>query len=75
MRRLFVVTHPPRGGPAGRLGGWLDSALTARGHIHAMAIAARLRQPIARAAAVELYSSDLRRAVQTAEPIAHHRAA
>lgn len=71
MRRLYVVTHPEATHHVeGRVGGWFDSRLTARGHTHAAAIASRLRELIPASATVELYSSDLRRAVETATPIA-----
>jgi len=71
VRRLHVVTHPEATHHVERrVGGWFDSELTTRGHADAAAIAARLRELIPRAARIELYSSDLRRAAQTAEPIA-----
>ncbi|WP_206793417.1 histidine phosphatase family protein [Amycolatopsis sp. MtRt-6] len=71
MRRLYVVTHPEATHHvAGRVGGWFDSRLTARGRVHATAIAARLRELVPPAATIELYSSDLRRAAETAAPIA-----
>lgn len=50
-------------------GGWYDSQLTPSGEGAAAAIAARLRKVIPAGSGVELYSSDLRRAVQTATPV------
>ncbi|MFJ1764287.1 histidine phosphatase family protein [Amycolatopsis sp. NPDC088138] len=71
MRRLYVVTHPEATHHVeGLVGGWYDSALTGRGHDQAAAIARRLRELIPPGVEVELYSSDLRRTVETAEPIA-----
>jgi len=70
MRRLYVVTHPEATHHVeGRVGGWFDSRLTAGGRLQAAAIASRLRELIP-APTIELYSSDLRRAVETATPIA-----
>lgn len=71
MRRVYVVTHPEATHHVeGRVGGWFDSALTARGRLHAGAVAARLHDLVPRAARIALYSSDLRRTVETAAPIA-----
>lgn len=71
MRQVFVVTHPEATHHVeNRVGGWFDSALTARGRLHAGAVAARLHELVPRAAPIGLYSSDLRRAVETAAPIA-----
>jgi probable phosphoglycerate mutase len=71
MRRAYVVTHPEATHHVeNRVGGWFDSALTSRGRLHAGAVAARLREVVPRATRIGLYSSDLRRAVETAAPIA-----
>ncbi|UOX88732.1 histidine phosphatase family protein [Amycolatopsis sp. FBCC-B4732] len=71
MRRLYVVAHPEATHHVEhRVGGWFDSALAERGRAHAAAIAARLRELIPAADRIELYSSDLRRAAETAKPIA-----
>jgi probable phosphoglycerate mutase len=71
MRRIYAVTHPEATHHVhGRVGGWFDSALTPRGRAHATAIAKRLRDLIPGTGTVRLFSSDLRRAVETAEPIA-----
>jgi 2,3-bisphosphoglycerate-dependent phosphoglycerate mutase len=51
------------------VGGWHDSALTPDGHLAATKVAAALRQVIPGGAVAELYSSDLKRAAQTATPI------
>ena len=69
---LYAVTHPEATHHVeGRVGGWFDSALTPRGRADATAIAKRLRELIPRTSRVELYSSDLRRTAETAEPIAN----
>ncbi|GAB3133242.1 histidine phosphatase family protein [Amycolatopsis stemonae] len=71
MRWVYVVTHPEATHHVeNRVGGWFDSALTARGRLHAGAVAARLYELVPRTARIALYSSDLRRAVETASPIA-----
>ncbi|MFC4784103.1 histidine phosphatase family protein [Nocardioides sp. MAHUQ-72] len=71
MRRLYVVTHPEATHHvSGLVGGWFDSELTERGLRHAAAIADRVAELVPSSAAPRLYSSDLTRAVQTAEPIA-----
>lgn len=70
MRRLYVVTHPEAEHHlTDRVGGWFDSVLTERGLEQAGAVAARVRELVPADAAVELYSSDLRRTVQTAQAI------
>jgi broad specificity phosphatase PhoE len=69
MTRFLLVRHaPPDPGwePEGRLCGWYDPPLDARGVQVAERLAARLRGGEAAA----LYASPLRRAWQTAEPIA-----
>lgn len=70
MKHLYVVTHPQATHhTAGLVGGWHGSALTDLGRLHAARIAQRLREIIPEDAPVELYSSDLQRARQTAEAI------
>jgi probable phosphoglycerate mutase len=70
LRTLYVVTHPEAEHHVSDLvGGWFDSALTDRGLRHADAIAERIRELLPDDAAVELYTSDLIRAVQTARAI------
>lgn len=72
MKHLSVVTHAQATHHVdGLVGGWYDSELTDLGRRHAEAIAQRLRELLPEDAAIELYSSDLRRAHQTAEAIAH----
>lgn len=71
MKTLYVVTHPEATHHVERLvGGQFDSELTATGHQQASAIAHRLAQTLPHEAEVELFTSDLRRTVQTAEAIA-----
>lgn len=71
MRHLYVVTHPQAQHHIDKLvGGWYDSGLTELGRRQAACIAERLREVIPADVPVELYSSDLRRALQTAEAIA-----
>jgi probable phosphoglycerate mutase len=70
MRNLYVVTHAESQHHVDKLvGGWYDSELTARGRAQAVQIADRMRHLIPAGEAVDLHSSDLKRAVQTAEPI------
>jgi probable phosphoglycerate mutase len=70
VKDVFVVTHAQAEHHIqGVVGGWHDSELTELGRRQADAIAARLAELVAGAPA-RLYSSDLKRAVQTAEPIA-----
>ncbi|MFT4040636.1 MAG: histidine phosphatase family protein [Thermomicrobiales bacterium] len=71
MKHLYVVTHPEATHHLEhRVGGWHDSALTQRGREQAARIAARLREVIPHGAMVELHTSDLRRCLMTAAPIA-----
>ena len=71
MRRLYVVTHPESVHHVSDLvGGWFDSELTDRGLRQAELIAETIRELVPDDAAVELYSSDLRRTAQTARAIA-----
>ncbi|MEY6567470.1 histidine phosphatase family protein [Streptomyces sp. PGLac3x] len=71
MRTLHVVTHPEATHHVeGVVGGWHDSELTATGVRAAARTARALRARIPQGAEAELYSSDLRRCRQTAEPVA-----
>ena len=54
----------------GLVGGWYDSELSPFGREQATAVAAEVRSAVRSEAECRVYSSDLRRAVQTAEPIA-----
>ena len=68
-RDLFVVTHAQATHHIeGVVGGWHDSELTPLGRRQAEAIATRIGELTA-GAAVEVWSSDLKRAAQTAAPI------
>ena len=68
---IYLVAHgEAQHHVQGLVGGWYDSDLTERGHRQAQAIAARLAERLASAPSVEVYASDLRRAAQTAAPIA-----
>lgn len=70
MRTLYVVTHPQATHHVeGRVGGWHDSDLTPAGLEAAGRIGEALRTTIPDKAAVELYSSDLKRTSQTAAVI------
>lgn len=69
VNELVVVTHPEATHHVeDRVGGWFDSELTDRGRDQAQRIAEVLRDEVR--AGAQLYSSDLRRTVQTAEIIA-----
>ncbi|MEM7220217.1 MAG: histidine phosphatase family protein [Pseudomonadota bacterium] len=70
--RLFVVTHcQATHHVEGRVGGWLDSALTGLGLRHAKALGERLRAALTGTERLpQVFSSDLRRAQETAAPIA-----
>lgn len=71
MKQIYVVTHPEAvHHTEGRVGGWHDSALTELGLQQADRIGQRLRELIPQEARPELYASDLRRTMQTAEAIA-----
>jgi len=71
VKHLYVVTHTQSKHHIERLvGGWYDSELTDLGLIQAALIGRRLRELVPEDAPVELYSSDLKRAYQTAEAIA-----
>jgi probable phosphoglycerate mutase len=70
VRRIYLVAHAEAQHHVdGVVGGWYDSQLTARGRVQAERIAEVLAGRIG-SEAVEVYSSDLRRASQTAERIA-----
>ncbi|OJF90331.1 phosphoglycerate kinase [Pararhizobium antarcticum] len=70
MKDLFVVTHTESiHHVEDKVGGWYDTDLTTRGMQDAEATAERLVALVGRGE-VEIYSSDLRRAAQTAAIIA-----
>jgi probable phosphoglycerate mutase len=69
-RDIYAVTHAQSEHHArGLVGGWYDSELTGLGRRQADAIAEKLAA-IVGATPAEVYASDLKRAAQTAEPIA-----
>lgn len=69
MRDLFLVTHAQSiHHIEKRVGGWYDTELTERGHADASSIAERLFTLIGHSE-IEIFSSDLKRASQTADPI------
>lgn len=71
MRNVYVVTHPEATHHVeGRVGGWFDSELTARGLAHAERIAEALARRLSDPTAAALYTSDLRRTTQTATAVA-----
>lgn len=71
VREVFAVVHTAsRHHDEGLVGGWYDSELSAAGVEQAERTAAALRRSIPDGAPCRVYSSDLRRAVQTAEAIA-----
>ncbi|SCL20792.1 probable phosphoglycerate mutase [Micromonospora pallida] len=71
MRTLYVIAHPEATHHLDDVvGGWHDSSLTPAGAEAAAAIATALRDAVPDGSEVELYSSDLRRASQTAEAVA-----
>lgn len=70
MRHVYVVTHPQSSHHAeGLVGGWYDSHLTQAGVVAAESIGSALRSRIPLGKRIELYSSDLQRAQQTAQVI------
>ena len=72
LKHLYVVTHPQsQHHTDGLVGGWYDSGLTEPGLRHAARIGQRIRELLPEEAPAELYSSDLLRAYQTTEAIAH----
>lgn len=69
MRDLFVVTHTESiHHTEGKVGGWFDTGLTAQGQEDARAVAERLFTFIGDDE-IEIFSSDLKRASQTADCI------
>jgi probable phosphoglycerate mutase len=73
VKHLYVVTHTQSIHHAEHLvGGWYDSELTELGVMQAARVGQRLRELLPEDAPVELYSSDLKRAYQTAEAIARY---
>jgi broad specificity phosphatase PhoE len=67
---IYVVAHTQSQHHVdGLVGGWYDSALTELGRRQADAVAARIAELVGDRRPVEIYSSDLLRASQTAEPI------
>ncbi len=69
MKELFVVTHTESVHHVeGRVGGWYDTGLTARGRGDAVATADRLAALVGDGD-VEIFSSDLLRAAETAAAI------
>jgi 2,3-bisphosphoglycerate-dependent phosphoglycerate mutase len=71
VKHLYVVTHAHSQHHAeGLVGGWYDRGLTELGLAQAARIGRRIRELLPVDAPVELYSSDLMRAYQTAEAIA-----
>ena len=70
MKTIYVVTHTQSiHHIENRVGGWYDTGLTPQGESEAEATAERLAV-LAGEATIELFSSDLLRAAQTAEYIA-----
>ncbi len=70
MRTLWVVTHSEATHHRdGLVGGWYDSSLSAKGIRDAEAIGRELRLRIPSEAEVQVYSSDLTRAAETAAGI------
>ncbi len=70
-RDVYVVAHAQSHHHVdGLVGGWVDTGLTELGRGQASLIGQRLRDVIPGDALVEIHSSDLQRAYQTAEAIA-----
>ena len=70
MKNLYVVTHAQSQHHIDRVvGGWYDSPLTELGRRQAASIGRRLRELVPKGDAVEIHSSDLKRAHGTAEAI------
>jgi probable phosphoglycerate mutase len=68
MRTVHVVVHPEATHHVtGVVGGWHDSSLTDRGVRDALAIAAAVSADVPAGEQVVVATSDLRRAIQTAE--------
>ena len=71
MRTIYVVTHPEATHHVERVvGGWHESTLTPSGELTAASIGAELRARIPAGAGIDLFSSDLQRAEQTARIVA-----
>jgi len=71
VRAIYVIAHPEATHHIAKVvGGWHDSQLTPAGQAAAVRIARTLRNQIPAGAAVELFSSDLLRASQTADEVA-----
>nr|WP_194921904.1 histidine phosphatase family protein [Catenulispora rubra] len=71
MRCVYVIAHPQATHRLEKVvGGWHDSQLTPAGQAAAVRIARTLRDQIPAGADVELFSSDLLRASQTADEVA-----
>ncbi len=71
MRHLYVVTHAQsQHHLEGVVGGWHDSDLSDQGQVQASRVAQAVRELVPADAHARVYTSDLRRAVQTAEPLA-----
>lgn len=72
MRNIYVVAHPEATHHIeGVVGGWHDSSLTPTGIRAAASIAKTLRERIPEDADVEVFSSDLQRAVLTARVVSN----
>lgn len=70
MRTVHVVVHPQASHHVtGVVGGWHDSSLTDRGVRDAHAIADAVSGDVPAGAPVVVATSDLRRAIQTADPV------
>lgn len=75
MRTLYVVTHPESTHHVdGLVGGWFDSSLTDRGRAQTTEIGRELRYRIPTDASATVFTSDLKRTVETAEAIASYLA-
>lgn len=70
MQNIYVVVHPEATHHVdGLVGGWHDSQLTPAGIYAARSISQELREKIPESADVQVFSSDLQRAQQTAKVI------
>jgi len=71
VRNIYVIAHPEATHHVeGVVGGWHDSRLTSAGVRAAESIAGALRAKVPDGAELEVISSDLKRAQQTAETVA-----
>jgi len=71
MQNIFVVTHAQsKHHLEDRVGGWYDTGLTELGCRQALAVAERLAVEVS--GPLEIYSSDLKRAAETANIIGDH---